>query len=166
MNSTQNSELFTSTDTFPTIVYSPGTAGNTKIIRATLEFILGFVIVTGNGLVVFLFGRNGRYKKSHNYFIIQLALADFFLGVSLPYQTYNMAYPEVVRQINLCFLGYVLPLFSMGTSIFSLIVLSADRYLAIHRPLTYQDTLTSTFDFLLDLGSFRSPHCSSPFSLE
>ena len=99
-------------------------------------------------MVVFVFGRNGRYKKSQNFFIIQLALADFVLGVTLPYQTYAMVYPKLLRYINLCVLKYTLPLFSMGTSILSLIVLSADRYLAIHRPLTYQDTLNMTQRFL------------------
>ena len=117
--------------------------GISRYVSGAIELILGIIICVGNGAVMFIFGRNGQFRLSQNFFIIQLALADFMLGITMPFITATMVYPKMLRDVHLCILRYASPLLSMATSIFSLLILTLDRYLAIHIPLVYSNSLTT-----------------------
>ena len=114
------------------------------VISAVIMGFLAILIIAGNGIVMFYFGRKGRYNISQNFFIIQLALADLILGVTILSLIPAVLNPQIQRNLTVCLLKYTLPMYSMGSSIVSLLCLSGDRYMAIHRPMTYKDTMTFT----------------------
>ncbi|XP_047674726.1 galanin receptor type 1b isoform X2 [Tachysurus fulvidraco] len=94
-------------------------------------FFLGIV---GNSLVMVVIGRikSRRSRSTTNIFILNLSIADLsFLLFCVPFQATIYSLPEWVFGAFLCkFVHYVFTL-SMLVSIFTLVAMSVDRYVAV-----------------------------------
>ncbi|TSP90512.1 Galanin receptor type 1 [Bagarius yarrelli] len=94
-------------------------------------FFLGIV---GNTLVIVVIGRikSKRSRSTTNIFILNLSIADLsFLLFCVPFQATIYSLPEWVFGAFLCkFVHYVFTL-SMLVSIFTLVAMSVDRYVAV-----------------------------------
>ncbi|KAK2819857.1 hypothetical protein Q7C36_021503 [Tachysurus vachellii] len=94
-------------------------------------FFLGIV---GNTLVMVVIGRikSRRSRSTTNIFILNLSIADLsFLLFCVPFQATIYSLPEWVFGAFLCkFVHYVFTL-SMLVSIFTLVAMSVDRYVAV-----------------------------------
>ncbi|KAM9494273.1 galanin receptor type 1b [Clarias gariepinus] len=94
-------------------------------------FFLGIV---GNTLVMVVIGRikSKRSRSTTNIFILNLSIADLsFLLFCVPFQATIYSLPEWVFGAFLCkFVHYVFTL-SMLVSIFTLVAMSVDRYVAV-----------------------------------
>ena len=102
-----------------------------------------FVICGGNLLVMMVFGGHQRLRQPKNFYVVQLAIADFTVGLCMPYHAATFLYPKMLRNIHVCLLRYSSSMFGMFISVLSLVSLTVDRFSAMNWPLTYQQTLSS-----------------------
>ena len=66
------------------------------------EIILMFLICFGNGLVFAAFIRNESLRTLTNYYILQLAIADFGVGLLMPMHIAMYLFPSILQNIDLC----------------------------------------------------------------
>lgn len=105
--------------------------------------------LAGNGLVVFVITRFVSMKTVTNLYILNLSVADgvFLLGVPLLITTH-----ELKRWIFgpvMCRVFYVMNSVNTFTGTFTLVVMSADRYLAICHPITAISYRTTRYAVLV-----------------
>uniref|UniRef100_A0A8B9Q7E5 G-protein coupled receptors family 1 profile domain-containing protein n=1 Tax=Apteryx owenii TaxID=8824 RepID=A0A8B9Q7E5_APTOW len=98
-----------------------------------LIFLLGMV---GNTLVLVVLGRlrpGGRPSRSAtNIFILNLSIADFsFLLFCVPFQATIYSLPEWIFGAFFCKWVHYLAMATMLVSIFTLVAMSVDRYIAV-----------------------------------
>ncbi|NWV18017.1 GALR1 protein, partial [Origma solitaria] len=98
-----------------------------------LIFLLGMV---GNTLVLVVLGRlrpGGRPSRSAtNIFILNLSIADFsFLLFCVPFQATIYSLPEWIFGAFFCKWVHYLAMAAMLVSIFTLVAMSVDRYIAV-----------------------------------
>ena len=110
------------------------------LVSYLFTMTLGLV---GNGLVIYIIGRNTqvRNKSVANYYIWNLAFADMMFLLTMPffcYATYNHNWPfgVVVCKMTAAFKETM-----RYTSMFTLVALSFDRYLASFYNMAYLRTI-------------------------
>ena len=102
-------------------------------ISVIVSYFITFVIgVFGNGLVVFIIGRYRQIRTTsvHNYYIWNLAYADLFYTLTLPFYCYATITSDWQFGDFGCKLALVLKETNRFASVFTLVALSFDRYLA------------------------------------
>lgn len=101
-----------------------------------IESIILLPTILGNILLIYCVS---RYKKLHtrSYILIaNLAASDLlFALIFLPYDMSAFGFPEIRKNKLTCLLRNVLLLTFVGASVFNLLVISFERYLAIAYPL-------------------------------
>ena len=114
-------------------------------VVAVMTMVLFVVICSGNGLVIFVFLRAPQLRTMTNCYIIQLAVADFGLGLTMPFHGLAVAFKPELALVNsdVCVLRFATFLMFCASSIFSLVALTHDRYIAITNPLRYHDVMTT-----------------------
>ena len=92
-------------------------------------FIFG---IAGNGLVIYIIAyyKSVRTKSVANYYIWNLSFADLFFILTLPFFCYSTFYQEWPFGWILCKLSMVIFETNKFASVFTLVALSVDRYLA------------------------------------
>ena len=128
-----------------------------EIALIAVYSILGFVIVVTNLLVLVIAAKTNVLRNTPGYFKVQLAIADFFLGVVVLPQVIYVHYVEYFKPLSLNFegdsssditisSGYskvylnvmgIFSVLSLNVSGSTLCAASVDRYLAITKPLWY-----------------------------
>ncbi|XP_022256086.1 alpha-1A adrenergic receptor-like [Limulus polyphemus] len=113
------------------------------IVKGTLLALFILLTVCGNMLVlmaVFIFS---HLRTATNYFIVNLALADLLLGLTvLPFS----ASLELLKQWHFgeefCTVWAATDVLCCTASIVSLCVISTERYIGVTQPLTYSSIVT------------------------
>nr|AXM42354.1 A1 [Hirudo verbana] len=103
-----------------------------------VEIIIAFFAIFFNVVIIYLYIKNAYIRKSAtNMYIISLAVADFLVGlIGIPAAILtSIGLPE---NFSLCLISTSILLQICTTSIFNLVAVTLDRYLAILRPLRYQ----------------------------
>ena len=107
-----------------------------------LNWVLTILGVTGNSFMILLIALNKRlYKHFTNWFLFSLSFADLAVSVSLCPADYLCSSSKVI--CNKAWLGSFQWAF-LYASVFSLCILTLDRYLAIVKPLMYIWFMTKT----------------------
>ena len=110
-------------------------------------WFLAAVAVVGNGLVIFLITTKQRLHTTANWFILSLAVADFGVGVVFfPYYVVCNVREQCFFKVN--FLQAFLTFFLMASTI-NLCTMTADRYIAIVKPLKYTNLMTTKRVFIV-----------------
>ncbi|XP_018416544.1 PREDICTED: adenosine receptor A2b [Nanorana parkeri] len=106
-----------------------------------LEVIIAVLSIVGNVLVCWAVAINSTLKNATNYFLVSLAVADIAVGLlAIPFAiTISIGF-ETDFHSCLFFACFVLVL--TQSSIFSLLAVAIDRYLAIKIPLRYKSLVT------------------------
>ncbi|XP_076144182.1 galanin receptor type 1b [Alosa pseudoharengus] len=94
-------------------------------------FLLG---IFGNTLVIIVIGRvkSRRSRSTTNIFILNLSIADLtFLLICVPFQATIYSLPEWIFGAFLCKCVHYFVTVSMLVSIFTLVAMSIDRYIAV-----------------------------------
>ena len=101
-------------------------------------FLVIFVVgILGNGGLIFIVARNANMRNVPNILIVNLAAGDLILIlVSVPFTATIYTLPEWPYGEPICRLNEFLCCMSLGVSVFTLIALSLDRYVAIAHPLS------------------------------
>lgn len=117
--------------------YSPGFVPTV----AAVTIIIIILALAGNILVCLAIGLNSRLRKQvTNYFLVSLAVADILtaglhmtLAVDSMLKDFRWNFTE-----EACKLYITMYLFAAPSSIFSLLAVSVDRFLALSKPLQYR----------------------------
>ncbi len=110
-----------------------------------IVYLLTFVVgLAGNSLVIYIIARYSevRRKSVANYYILNLALADELYTLALPMFCYSTWVREWVFGNPLCKIITVVREINKFASIFTLVALSLDRYVASYHTLGAYRTLT------------------------
>jgi len=103
-----------------------------------VESFLFIVIVLGNALTILAIVWSRRLRNViSNYFIINLAASDLMVGLMLPYHAAFYIEHELNYDKPICILRFVIINVGCIGSIYNLIVIAIDRYIAILHPLSY-----------------------------
>ena len=106
-----------------------------------LGWVLSFLTITGNLFTIFLICSRRNLRTKTNAFILSLAVADFFVGLSvIPSMFFCDNFCEWPRRW-LSWVNFTRWLFS-NASVVNLCVLVLDRFIAIVHPLKYITLMT------------------------
>ncbi|KAM6353936.1 galanin receptor type 1-like isoform 2-T2 [Alca torda] len=117
--------------------WSGATRGGPEVVIVPVLFGLIFLLgMVGNTLVFVVLGRlrpGGRPSRSAtNIFILNLSIADFsFLLFCVPFQATIYSLPEWIFGAFFCKWVHYLAMATMLVSIFTLVAMSVDRYIAV-----------------------------------
>lgn len=127
---TSNSSISLSEGLFPSAVYW------------SLKSIVSFVAVFGNGIVMWLICTRKRLHCTANWYVLSLATADFCTGLVITPSELICLWKPAMCIWPLALRGsfYNYPI---SVSIYSLCVLTLDRYLCVLYPLKYTRRMTS-----------------------
>ncbi|XP_015223049.1 adenosine receptor A2b [Lepisosteus oculatus] len=111
------------------------------VIYIVTELIIALLSISGNVLVCWAVSINSTLKNATNYFLVSLAVADILVGcLAIPF--------AVTISIGLksdfygCLFLACFVLILTQSSIFSLLAVAIDRYLAVKIPLRYKELVT------------------------
>nr|XP_046230843.1 adenosine A2a receptor b [Scatophagus argus] len=114
---------------------------NYQLVYISLELVIACLAVAGNILVCWAVCLNSNLQSITNYFVVSLAVADIAVGVlAIPF--------AITISIGFCanFFGCLFiacfVLILTQSSIFSLLAIAVDRYIAIKNPLRYNSLVT------------------------
>ncbi|XP_053312978.1 adenosine receptor A2b [Spea bombifrons] len=106
-----------------------------------VEVIIAVLSIVGNVLVCWAVAINSTLKNATNYYLVSLAVADIAVGLlAIPFAITISIGLETDFHSCLFFACFVLVL--TQSSIFSLLAVAIDRYLAIKIPLRYKSLVT------------------------
>ncbi|KAK9892620.1 hypothetical protein WA026_020998 [Henosepilachna vigintioctopunctata] len=107
------------------------------------------VSVVGNTLTILAILTSRKLKTLlSNRFVLSLAISDLLVGCSIPYHMLPHYWPGMNTNKTTCLLRFTLIAFACCSSVINLLVVAADRYVAIVHPLHYSKYMTkrtSTF---------------------
>ncbi|CAG0899070.1 unnamed protein product [Darwinula stevensoni] len=107
-----------------------------RISMIVIYSIIFFVTVFGNLLVMLVIVIHRRMRSYTNFFLANLALADFCVGVFCIYQNLTLyLLEEWVFGDLLCKIYHVMHKISTTSSVLLLVVISMERYMAIVYPI-------------------------------
>ncbi|KAM4710171.1 adenosine receptor A2a [Discoglossus pictus] len=107
-----------------------------------LEVAIAVLAILGNLLVCWAVRINSNLQNVTNYFVVSLAVADIAVGVlAIPFAiTISVGF---CADFHACLFIACFVLVLTQSSIFSLLAIAADRYIAIRIPLRYNSLVTS-----------------------
>nr|AKQ63036.1 orphan G-protein coupled receptor 26 [Platynereis dumerilii] len=110
------------------------------LVANLVIFVFGLL---GNALVIYIIAlfAKVRNKSVANYYIWNLAFADILCIAALPLFGYNTFTSHWPFGSVFCKIGYVLRDINKFTSVFTLVALSVDRYLATFHSMAYLRTI-------------------------
>lgn len=106
------------------------------IVLAILYGSISVIAIIGNGLVILVIAKDKRMQTVTNIFIGNLAVADVIIGLfTTPFQFH----PALVQRWDfphfLCSIAPSFKTLSVSVSVFTLTIISLDRYVAVIYPL-------------------------------
>ncbi|XP_066479913.1 kappa-type opioid receptor [Tiliqua scincoides] len=105
----------------------------------SMVFVVGLV---GNSLVMFVIIRYTKMKTATNIYIFNLALADALVTTTMPFQSTEYLMNSWPFGDVLCKIVISIDYYNMFTSIFTLTMMSVDRYVAVCHPVKALDFRT------------------------
>ncbi|XP_064411101.1 adenosine receptor A2a-like [Latimeria chalumnae] len=157
------------------LLNSTGPTVSLNIPYATAELLIAVLSVAGNILVSVAVVKNKQLRTVTNYFLVSLAIADVCVGaLAIPCAIMtDLGIPRF--NLYLCVLMLSVLIMLTQSSIFSLLAVAVERYIAIFLPFQYQRIMTHRnavliiiitwiLAFLIGLVPMMGWHKSSPES--
>nr|XP_006822242.1 PREDICTED: D(1A) dopamine receptor-like [Saccoglossus kowalevskii] len=118
----------------------------TSLLEIFIFIVITIFVICGNTVVLlsFIFSKHLRATIT-NYFILNLAIADFILGVFiLPFELIQLIQNFWQFGNTFCTIWLTTSVFLCFASIMNLVVISLDKYLSITWPLQYCQRMSKT----------------------
>ncbi|XP_075996132.1 somatostatin receptor type 2-like [Genypterus blacodes] len=106
-----------------------------SVVITFIYFMVCAVGLCGNALVIYVILRYAKMKTVTNIYILNLAVADVLCMMSLPFIAMQLALVHWPFGEALCRVIMTVDSLNQFTSIFCLMVMSIDRYLAVVHPI-------------------------------
>ncbi|KAM4521751.1 adenosine A2c receptor [Odontesthes bonariensis] len=118
------------------------------------ELVIAFLSTAGNLLVCAAVGLNRKLRTVTNYFLVSLAVADICVGaIAIPCAILtDVGLPH--HNLYLCLLMLSVLIMFTQSSIFSLLAVAVERYVAIFMPFRYQVLMTSRNAWLVIIATW------------
>ncbi|MCI4389696.1 hypothetical protein PGIGA_G00101470 [Pangasianodon gigas] len=139
----QTNATFTTLTTLTTLTTTPaGTPASINVPYMAAELVIAFLSTVGNLLVCAAVGFNRKLHTVTNYFLVSLAVADVCVGaLAIPCAIMtDLGIPR--HNLYLCLLMLSVLIMLTQSSIFSLLAVAVERYVAIFMPFRYHSTMT------------------------
>lgn len=127
---TSNRDFESRLDIFSSSPYVTG-------LLVVVAFVMSFVTIIGNLLVISAFIIEKKLQKYSNYFILNLSIADLLIGFLIPTYVIMNMYGDSKFKSFACTIWLVLDYVAGSASVLCIVVISLDRYLLVSRGLTY-----------------------------
>ncbi|XP_053344799.1 adenosine receptor A1-like [Clarias gariepinus] len=130
-------------DTFTTLTTTAaGPTASIDVPYMVVELVIAFLSTVGNLLVCVAVGFNHKLHTVTNYFLVSLAVADLCVGtLAIPCAIMtDLGIPR--HNLYLCLLMLSVLIMLTQSSIFSLLAVAVERYVAIFMPFRYHSTMT------------------------
>ncbi|KAJ6655636.1 hypothetical protein lerEdw1_004872 [Lerista edwardsae] len=112
-----------------------GGGGGSAILISFVYSVVCLVGLCGNSMVIYVILRYAKMKTATNIYILNLAIADELLMLSVPFLVAATLLRHWPFGAPLCRLVLSVDAVNMFTSVYCLTVLSVDRYVAVVHPL-------------------------------
>ncbi|KAM9435493.1 adenosine receptor A1-like [Clarias gariepinus] len=129
--------------TFTTLTTTAaGSPASINVPYMVAELVIAFLSTVGNLLVCVAVGFNHKLHTVTNYFLVSLAVADVCVGaLAIPCAIMtDLGIPR--HNLYLCLLMLSVLIMLTQSSIFSLLAVAVERYVAIFMPFRYHSTMT------------------------
>ncbi|GFS01231.1 somatostatin receptor type 1 [Elysia marginata] len=113
----------------------PDDNGLLTYICVSCYLLICVVGLVGNGLVIYVVLMYAKMKTVTNMYIFNLALSDFFFLIMLPFLAATTIIEYWPFGFAMCKIYYVLYSINLFGGVFNLLLMSADRYLAVCHPI-------------------------------
>lgn len=123
-----------------------------RVLPIILVILYGIVFVTGllgNCLVIYVVTMFSKMKTVTNMYIVNLAVADLLFLLSMPFLMITTILGHWSFGYGMCKLYMILVSINYFTGIFTLTVMSADRYMAVCHPIQSVTLRTPKLSFIL-----------------
>ena len=108
------------------------------ILWSIIDGILLVLILPANILTILAICLSRRIRCfTSNLFILSLAISDMLVGITLPYQLAFYMGSELGKSHSWCLIRFFLIIIACAVSIWNLIAIAVDRYVAIVYPFHY-----------------------------
>ncbi|KAG1664154.1 Dopamine D2-like receptor [Nymphon striatum] len=118
----------------------------TGIVQATFILITLFIIIVGNILIIIsLLTKPSCNKESFSYYILSLAINDLLTGFLIfPFCVYPAIFQKRMYGDMLCRIEGYIGVTLWSITVYTFMWMAVDRYLAVKKPLRYDNIQTIT----------------------
>ncbi|XP_046712365.1 somatostatin receptor type 1 [Silurus meridionalis] len=127
-------------------------AQGSAILISFIYSVVCLVGLCGNSMVIYVIFRYAKMKTATNIYILNLAIADELLMLSVPFLVTSSLLRHWPFGSLLCRLVLSVDAINMFTSIYCLTVLSIDRYIAVVHPIKAARYRRPTIAKMVNLG--------------
>ncbi|KAM6918357.1 histamine H3 receptor-like [Xenentodon cancila] len=114
-------------------------SGPIFVILMVMMVTLVVVIVLGNALVILAFNVDKSLRRQSNYYLLNLAISDFLVGAfCIPVYIPYILTGRWMLGRGLCKLWLVVDYLLCSASVFSIVLISYDRFLSVTRAVSYR----------------------------
>lgn len=132
-----------------------GPSKGEEIFRDIFIFILMLVILVGNTMIIAAYKKNITLQTGSNAFIVSLAASDWLVGaIAVPLYIVNLRGASTSLLLVRFYIS--LDIFSGTASVFHLISVTVERYIAISRPFLHHTLLLASYYRVLGVLWFLS----------
>ncbi|XP_078352214.1 adenosine receptor A2a-like [Oculina patagonica] len=115
-----------------------------QIARDAFIYILMFFILVGNSLIIAAYVKNSRLRTGSNVFIVGLAASDWLVGAfAVPLYVVTLRRENSSPMLSRFFIS--LDIFSGTASVFHLVSVTVERYIAIAKPFLHRGLLLNSY---------------------
>ncbi|XP_004684045.1 PREDICTED: histamine H4 receptor [Condylura cristata] len=113
-------------------------SSSTRIALAFLMSLLAFAIMVGNAMVIIAFLVDKSLRHRSNYFFLNLAISDFFVGMIsiplyIPHTLFNWDFGD-----KICTFWLLTDYLLCTTSVYNIVLISYDRYQSVSNAVSYR----------------------------
>uniref|UniRef100_A0A7N8Y037 Muscarinic acetylcholine receptor n=1 Tax=Mastacembelus armatus TaxID=205130 RepID=A0A7N8Y037_9TELE len=122
------------------------------VILMVMMVTLVVVIVLGNALVILAFKVDKSLRRQCNYYFLNLAISDFLVGAfCIPIYIPYILTGRWTLGRGLCKLWLVMDYLLCSASVFSIVLISYDRFLSVTRAVSYRARQSMTHQAVIKM---------------
>ncbi|XP_067619830.1 octopamine receptor Oamb isoform X1 [Eurosta solidaginis] len=115
-----------------------------NVISLTVLLFIILLVISGNSLVIAAVFCSNKLRSVTNYFIVNLAVADLLVGLAvLPFSATWEVFKVWIFGDIWCRIWLAVDVWMCTASILNLCAISLDRYVAVTRPVTYPNIMST-----------------------
>ncbi|KAM4841289.1 histamine H4 receptor isoform 1-T1 [Thomomys bottae] len=124
---------------------------STQVTLAFVMSMLALAIMLGNAVVILAFGVDKNLRHQSNYFFLNLAISDFFVGMIsiplfIPYTVFNWNFGT-----KICAFWLTIDYLLCTASVYNIVLISYDRYQSVSNAVSYRTQHTGILKIVVQM---------------